>query len=125
MELTSSKKVFIGAFILALAVSLGAMGAHALEKSLSIKQLATFKTGVNYHFIHGLGIVFLALLEKSFSIKLTREFFFFLSGIILFSCCCYLYAVTGIKTFAMVVPVGGVAFIVGWLLLAFKFRKSL
>lgn len=125
MELTSQRKVLIGAILLALAVSLGAMGAHALEKTLTVKQLATFKTGVNYHFIHAFGIIFLALLEKCFSLKLTREFLFFFTGILLFSCCCYLYAVTGIKSFAMIVPIGGVAFIVGWLLVALKFRKTL
>ena len=124
MELNSNKKIFIGALLMAIAVSLGAIGAHALEKSLSIKQLATFKTGVNYHFLHAIGILLLGLLEKSFSRSLSREFYIFLFGIILFSVNCYIYAITGVKDFAMLIPIGGVAYIIGWVSLSLKFYRK-
>jgi uncharacterized membrane protein YgdD (TMEM256/DUF423 family) len=124
MTITANKKILVGAILMALGVSLGAIGAHALEKSLSVKQLATFKTGVNYHFLHAIGILILGCLEKNFDKTLTREFLLFLAGVILFSFNCYAYAITGIKDFAMIVPIGGVAYIVGWILLATKFKKN-
>lgn len=124
MNISPSKKIFIGSILLAIAVSLGAMGAHALEKTLTVKQLATFKTGVNYHFLHAFGIVFVGILEQVFSKKLNLEFFLFLSGIVLFSFNCYFYSVTGIKTFAMIVPLGGVAYIIGWVSLSLRFMKG-
>ena len=124
MKISSSKKTFTGAILLAIAVALGAMGAHALEKSLNIKQLATFKTGVNYQFIHAFGILFIGILEKVFSKKLNVEFAFFLVGIILFSLNCYLYAVTGNKVFAMIVPLGGLSYIIGWCVLSARFIKE-
>ncbi len=124
MELNANKKIFIGATLMAIAVSLGAMGAHALEKSLSAKHLATFKTGVNYHFLHAIGILILGCLERTFSKNLNREFTIFLIGILFFSVNCYIYAITGIKGFAMVVPIGGVAYILGWISLGTKFYKN-
>ena len=124
MNISSSKKIFTGAALLAIGVSLGAMGAHALEKTLTLKQLATFKTGVNYQYIHAFGILFLGILEKVFTKKLNTEFFLFLAGILLFSFNCYFYAISGIKTFDMIVPLGGVAYIVGWIVLSLRFLKE-
>jgi uncharacterized membrane protein YgdD (TMEM256/DUF423 family) len=123
MSPSSSRKVFIGAALLAFAVALGAMGAHALEKTLSAKHLTTFKTGVNYHFLHAFGILFVGIIERVFSKKLNVVFYLFLTGIVLFSFNCYIYAITGIKGFAMIVPLGGVAYIFGWILLSSRFLK--
>jgi uncharacterized membrane protein YgdD (TMEM256/DUF423 family) len=107
---------FWGALFLGLAVMLGAFGAHGLEKSLSEKAIATYKTGVTYQFYHGFALLILALLPvRSFQVK--RITLLFILGIFLFSFNCYIYALTQIKTFALIVPVGGVSFIGAWIYL--------
>lgn len=106
-----------------LAVLLGAFGAHGLKKILSPELLETFKTGVNYQFLHGFAIFIVASLSKEIDIKLIN--LLFLLGIVLFCGNCYLYSITQIKTFAMIVPLGGVSFIGAWLLLGIKFAKLL
>lgn len=112
-----------GAFFLFLAVLLGAFGAHGLEKMLTPEKLKTFETGVRYQFYHALAL--LALGAYDFSAKIKLPLSLFIGGIILFSFNCYLYAVTGIKTFAMIVPIGGTLFLVAWLMIFFKGRKEL
>ena len=117
--MNSPRLISAASLILGLAVVLGAFGAHGLEKTLSEKALATYQTGITYHFIHGLALLALG------TMILPREIFklpviFFCLGLGLFSGFCYLYAITGVKSFAMVVPFGGLSFILGWLVLAFK-----
>ncbi len=113
----NAKKVMgLGFFLLALAVMLGAFGAHGLKGSLLPKYIETYKTGVTYHFYHAFGILFLGLLMNNLpKLNFNRSFYCFLIGIILFSGNCYLYALTQTKTFAMIVPLGGVLFIIGWI----------
>lgn len=106
-----------------LAVALGAMGAHALEKILTPKNLATFKTGVDYQMLHAFGLIFLGILDKVFNDRFKIETALFTLGIILFSFNCYIYALTSAKVFAMLIPVGGVTFIMGWLSLGLRFIK--
>ena len=125
--------LFLGALFLFLAVAIGAFGAHGLTKLVSGKAMATFKTGVTYQFYHGFALLFVGLCQ-SFSgpsgvgpsLNLKRAGVFFIAGILLFSFNCYLYALTEVKAFAMVVPLGGVAFLVGWsfLLVSFYKRKA-
>lgn len=114
-----------GTFILFLAVLFGAFGAHGLEKNIdNVKLLKTFQTGVRYQFYHGFGLLFVGIFQQQYkSINFKPILILFLTGIILFSFNCYLYTLTEIKTFAMIVPVGGVAFIIGWLGLFMKFIK--
>lgn len=119
----TNHKIIAGALLMALAVALGAMGAHALEKTLSIKNLATFKTGVEYHMLHAFGLIFLGIMDKVFSDRFRIESTLFVLGIILFSFNCYIYALTEIKVFALLIPVGGVTFIMGWLSLGLRFFK--
>lgn len=114
-------KLKIGSVLMSIGIMLGAFGAHALKKILSTVQLETFETGVKYLFIHALAIIILGILEKIYgSQKLKLPFIFFLLGIFFFSFGCVLYGLTGIKIIAMIVPIGGVAFILGWLSLFFK-----
>lgn len=113
-----------GAALMALAIMLGAFGAHGLKSRVSALALETYQTGVLYHIIHSLALLVIGVVEL---IKPNYDFKFsklaFLSAIFLFSVNCYLYAVTGVKTFAMVVPIGGVMFILGWIKLAWEARK--
>jgi len=114
----------LGALFLMLAVIFGAFGAHGLSQSLTLKQIATFKTGVTYQFYHAFGLLIIALLANSFKeLKTQKIGYFFTFGIIIFSFNCYIYALTGIKGFALIVPIGGVCFILGWLLLLWNCLK--
>lgn len=118
------KSLITGFTLLALAVLIGAFGAHGLKSLVSPEKLVTFETGVRYHFYHGFGLVVLGLTQVLFpSLKLNVSFYSFLVGILLFSFNCYFYVLSGLKIFAMIVPLGGVLFVVGWVMLAFKMLK--
>lgn len=107
----------LGTIILGLAVLIGAFGAHGLKSMVSPEKLITFETGVRYQFYHGFGILMLAAFHQLYGVKkMAMTLHSFLAGILLFSFNCYLYVLTDIKAFAMIVPVGGVLFILGWLL---------
>ncbi|HEY6627228.1 MAG TPA: DUF423 domain-containing protein [Ignavibacteriaceae bacterium] len=93
------------------AVAIGAFGAHGLREKLSAEMLEVYKTGVLYQFIHTIILLILAL--NNF-IKGKIASIFFLAGIILFSFSLYLYSTSGIRFFAMITPVGGVCFLIGW-----------
>ncbi|WP_018756130.1 DUF423 domain-containing protein [Paenibacillus terrigena] len=114
------KYVVIGSLNLLVAVALGAFGAHGLKSILTESQLNTYETGVHYHMIHALGILVIALLSGH--LKMSRQLLWsgrlLFTGIILFSGSLYLLSVTGIKVLGIITPLGGVAFLLGWLLLA-------
>ena len=100
----------------ALAVALGAFAAHGLKPHLSPALMQTYQTAVQYHFIHTLAllaILSLPLNERS----LLWAARCFMLGIVLFSGSLYLIAISGISILGMITPVGGSAFIAGWLLL--------
>lgn len=103
---------------LALAVALGAFGAHGLKSQLSTEMLQTFKTGVDYHFYHALGLLLIGILAVSFPSDLIKWSAILLTaGIILFSGSLYALAITGIKWLGAITPLGGLSFIAGWVLL--------
>lgn len=110
----SRSSLLTGTAVLALAVMIGAFGAHGLKSMVSPEKLVTFETGVRYHFYHGFGLLLLGLYQLHASSKLRLTHWAFLLGILLFSFNCYLYVVTDVKVFAMIVPVGGALFILGW-----------
>jgi len=122
---SKSKNIFLlgGLFILS-AVMLGAFGAHGLKKILDITALETFKTGVTYQYYHGFGLLFLGLIGKSLTIDFSKSAIAFTFGIFLFSFNCYIYAVTQIKTIAMIIPVGGLLFMLGWIFFIIKIYKT-
>jgi uncharacterized membrane protein YgdD (TMEM256/DUF423 family) len=114
-----------GSLLLALAVIIGAFGAHGLKALVTAERLVTFETGVRYHFYHAFGILFLAAFAQlNPGVKIQASFWAFVVGILVFSFNCYLYVLTDIKVFAMVVPLGGVSFIIGWIALAVCAKKS-
>ena len=97
--------------VLFVAVALGAFGAHGLKERVLPAALETWKTGNLYHFIHGGALLAYALTGlKDLAPKLL-----FLIGILIFSGGCYLYTLTGLKFFGLIVPIGGVSFLAGWL----------
>ena len=102
-----------------LAVLLGAFGAHYLKSRISPEMLSSFQTGVQYHLAHALALLALALSNR----YNPRVFLAWTIGICIFSGTLYLYAVTGIKVFAMITPLGGLSLIVGWIMLAFQSNR--
>jgi uncharacterized membrane protein YgdD (TMEM256/DUF423 family) len=104
----------------ALAVGLGAFGAHALESRLGADLLATYETGVRYHFYHVVALIAVAFAISRWpgsSLPVTAGWLF-VAGIFIFSGSLYLLVFTGQRWLGAITPIGGVAFIVGWLLLA-------
>jgi uncharacterized membrane protein YgdD (TMEM256/DUF423 family) len=111
----------LAAFLLALAVALGAFGAHGLEGRLSELALKTYATGNTYHALHALALLGLGLAPIKRTRAVTIGCLLLFLGICFFSGFCYAYALSGQRLFAMLVPIGGLGFIVGWLTLAYAF----
>ncbi|MFT3929712.1 MAG: DUF423 domain-containing protein [Spongiibacteraceae bacterium] len=103
-----------------LAVALGAFGAHGLKQKLSADMLAVYQTGVQYHFYHTLALfgVALLMLQLPQSALLRWSAGLFLIGMIIFSGSLYVLAISGIRWLGAITPLGGVAFLAGWALLA-------
>jgi uncharacterized membrane protein YgdD (TMEM256/DUF423 family) len=121
----AKKSLALGAFLLAVAVLIGAFGAHGLKNLVSPEKLVTFETGVRYHFYHAFGILLVGLLQQQLAeLKLRGVASLFFVGILLFSFNCYFYVLSGIKVFAMIVPLGGLSFAAAWILLGFKILKA-
>ncbi len=99
------------------AVSIGAFGAHGLRETLTPQMLEVYKTGVLYQLIHS--VVLLALTLNTV-IKAKLPSIFFLLGIMLFSFSLYIYSTSGIRLFAMITPIGGFCFLIGWLLIIYE-----
>jgi uncharacterized membrane protein YgdD (TMEM256/DUF423 family) len=111
-------------FSLALAVLFGAFGAHGLEGKVSAKALATFETGSRYHFYHSFGLFLIGLWALHSQQLIKWPAYLMIVGIILFSFNCYLYAITGVKAFAMIVPLGGISFVISWILMARRIARA-
>jgi len=111
--------LMLGAVFAALGVGLGAFGAHGLKSRLG-ESLATWETGVFYQLIHALAIVAVAVLIRSGTELpgLRSIGWLFCAGILLFSGSLYLLALGGPRWFGPITPLGGLAFIAGWLWLA-------
>lgn len=111
--------LMIGAISGALAVTLGAFGAHALRQRLSAQLLDTFEIGVRYEIYHAFAIFVVAFaLTRWNSPLLTYAGWAFVVGTIIFSGSLYLLALTDTRWLGAITPIGGVAFIAGWVLLA-------
>ena len=115
----------IGAGFLALAVILGAFGAHALKSKLEPDMMQVYKTGVEYHFYHALGLLLIGVISLNVSSGLINwSAILLIAGIVLFSGSLYALALTGIKWLGAITPFGGVSFIAGWILLLLSVWKK-
>jgi len=111
--------IVIGALAAAIAVMLGAFGAHALQERLSERALATWHTGVQYHFIHALALLLLAALWSHLASAWgAASAAAFVIGILLFSGSLYALALGAPRVLGAIAPLGGTAFILGWVGLA-------
>jgi uncharacterized membrane protein YgdD (TMEM256/DUF423 family) len=93
------------------AVAIGAFGAHGLKEKLTSEMIEVYKTALLYQFIHTIVLLILSLANFT---KTKVASVFFLLGIILFSFSLYIYSTSGIEFFAMITPIGGVCFLIGW-----------
>lgn len=116
--------IAIGAIFSALGVGFGAFGAHALRSSLSERMLEVFEVGVRYQMYHALGLIAIGLVASRLDSPLIHAAAMALIiGIIIFSGSLYAMVFTGIRQLGMITPIGGVAFMLGWSLLAFALIK--
>ena len=110
------------ASLAALAVILGAFGAHGLKQVLPVESLSTFETGVRYHFYHSFALLATGIIYERFRNKWTRfAGYGFIAGIILFSGSLYMLTLlkatqtVGISQIGIITPFGGLFFIAGWI----------
>lgn len=126
---TANTTVGIGAILMLLAVILGAFGAHALKTRLTPEMLAVYQTSVQYHLVHGLGLMLVGILRNSqanssaghSALKLAAIFMGV--GVVLFSGSLYALAVTGIRVLGAITPLGGLCFIAAWALVAWQMLR--
>ncbi len=111
--------LFWGALSGALAVMLGAFGAHALKSRLTPDMLTVYQTAVEYHFYHtgALLVVGLLALTAHSDGWLIGSGVLFLLGVLLFSGSLYILALSGVKLLGMITPIGGLCLIAGWVCL--------
>ena len=109
----------IGALSACAGVAAGAFGAHGLQGRLSTEMLSVFETGVRYQMYHALALIATAWAQTKWPSRLvTIGGWFFVFGIILFSGSLYVLSISGLKWLGAITPVGGLAFLAGWVSLA-------
>jgi uncharacterized membrane protein YgdD (TMEM256/DUF423 family) len=107
-----------------LAVVLGAFGAHALKKMISLEMLEVYKTGVQYQFYHTFALLAVGILMHFNTSKALKwSGYLFVVGILLFSGSLYVMTITGIKALGIITPFGGTVWIAAWFLLMVHGRK--
>lgn len=109
----------LGAISAAISVAAGAFGAHALKARLSPDLLAVFETGARYEMYHAIGLALAAWAASRFpGAAAAWAGWLFVAGTVLFSGSLYALALSGVRALGAVTPLGGVAFIAGWIALA-------
>lgn len=124
--MTSSRTIAaVGAFSAFVAVALGAFGAHGLEGRVAEDLLEVFETGARYHMYHSLALLAVAWACDRFkAVSFTASAWLFTIGIVVFSGSLYLMTLTGQRWLGAVTPMGGVAFLAGWLVLATALMRA-
>lgn len=115
----------VGALSAFMGVAAGAFGAHGLKSHLSAEMLSVFEVGVRYQMYHAFALIAAAWAQAKWpSVLVTTGGWLFVVGTILFSGSLYLLSVTGIRWLGMITPLGGLAFLAGWICLAWSVRKA-
>lgn len=112
--------LLIGALDAALAVILGAFGAHGLKARVSEARLDVWHTACEYQFYHALGILLIVLLAAQFSSHLLPAAWVLLAGTLIFSGSLYLLVLTDTAWLGAITPIGGMTLIAGWCILAWQ-----
>lgn len=115
-----------GASLLAVAVMLGAFGAHALKGILTEERMAVYQTAVQYQFFHALGLLVLGSISSRLSeaLWLHRIAWLLIIGIGLFSGSLYLLVLTDTPRLGMITPFGGLCLVAAWILLAWTLWRQ-
>ena len=118
-------KVFIilGALNAMMAVGTGAFGAHGLEGKLSDKYMSIWEKATTYQMYHGLGLLVIVLISGTTSINVNWAGWLLFFGIVFFSGSLYFLALTQVRILGAITPIGGVLFIIGWLVLVIATLK--
>lgn len=123
--------VITGAVLAAIAVALGAFGAHGLKQIVSAEAVQTFQTGVQYQMYHALALLITGLLYEKCSQRFVKTAgTLFIVGILLFSGSLYILTagkateITSLDKAGIITPIGGVAFITGWIFLFISAIKN-
>ncbi|MBM6207256.1 DUF423 domain-containing protein [Staphylococcus epidermidis] len=118
-------KVFIilGALNAMMAVGTGAFGAHGLEGKLSDKYMSIWEKATTYQMYHGLGLLVIGLISGTTSMNVNWVGWLLFFGIVFFSGSLYFLALTQVRILGAITPIGGVLFIIGWLVLVIATLK--
>lgn len=118
--------ILIGSVAAFLGVAMGAFGAHALKEKLSEPMIVVYNTAVQYHLVHAIGLLAVGCVARwrPESPLVNAAGWALLSGIVLFSGSLYGLAISEVSALGMITPMGGVAFLLGWLLLALGVLRS-
>ncbi len=115
----------IGALSAFVGVAAGAFGAHGLKGKLSPEMLTVFEVGVRYQMYHAFALIVAAWALTKWPVQLiSTGGWFFVIGTLLFSGSLYLLSMSGIKWLGAITPLGGLAFLAGWLCLAYGAWKG-
>ncbi len=121
--------ISLGAGFGGLSVLLGAFGAHSLKDLLTEQKLATFQTGTQYMGYHGLALILVGILVLVLGEPSKKAFkkvgIYFTAGIFLFSGSLYALAFDGPRFFGPITPLGGLSFMIGWVILAVNISKQI
>lgn len=117
----------IGSLSAFLGIALGAFGAHMLKDKLAEKMFSAYQTGVLYHLVHALALLITGVIAKTIlpTPLVHWSGWCFLAGTLLFSGSLYIMSISGIRAFGAITPIGGLAFMAGWLLLAFAVIRQM
>jgi uncharacterized membrane protein YgdD (TMEM256/DUF423 family) len=118
--------LFLGSLCSFLGVGAGAFGAHALKATLGPEMLVVYQTGVSYQMWHALGLFGIGLLQQQMpeSKRVTWAGWLMFIGILLFSGSLYLLALLELRWLGMITPIGGVCFLIAWLLVCLSVNKK-
>ena len=117
--------IIVGSLLAAIAVLLGAFGTHFLKNRISPEDLNIFNTGIRYHMYHALALVLIGILGFYYSSEIVLlPAILFTFGVFIFSGSLYFLVLTGFRWLGAITPIGGLSFIVGWILLAFRIAKA-
>ncbi|HEY9136279.1 MAG TPA: DUF423 domain-containing protein [Pseudomonadales bacterium] len=116
---------FLGCSNAGLAVAAGAFAAHGLKSRLIAHHLEIFQTGAQYHFYHALALLLVGLAVQQFPEQALLKWagYLFILGILLFSGSLYTLAISGFSSLGAITPIGGLAFIAAWAMMATVFLK--
>lgn len=128
MEFKKESKLFfsIAAFLLALAIAIGAFGAHGLKSIVSSEMLKIYNTGVQYHFYNTLGLMVLSIIInfKNNIKKLIVSSWLIITGLSIFSFSLYFLVLLNIPFLGAITPIGGTLLIIAWVLVSYSVYKD-